>query len=308
MEVNRYIELLGAFVDRPELLEVEKLAIRHAVQHRALESELGNGAIELVSGGLRIDGRQGGKGGKTLGIGRANLGKSIIDLTGEAGGDVSSELLGGRRAVREHLDVDACRIHLLEAQAAEIKEPFVRFVAPASFRTGEMLGQFRIPVVFLDGNNRTIRLLHHGISPRLYCLKPFPSNGGGDCHGPRWPAAHRPVTNKPHTRGWLASRVQAGLWYWSRLSYAQAMLPILRILPVGGVLLAIFILILALSPPDGSRAPLNSAMAPARGALVDRNRHPEVRQFLILAALKRADELNRLRELPDTPTRTEPAT
>ena len=86
------------------------------------------------------------------------------------------------------------------------------------------------------------------------------------------------------------------------------MLPILRILPVGGVLLAIFILVLALSPPDGSRAPLNSAMAPARGALVDRNRHPEVRQFLILAALKRADELNRLRELPDTPTRTEPAT
>jgi len=30
-----------------------------------------------------------------------------------------------------------------------------------------------------------------------------------------------------------------------------------------------------------------------------------VRQFLIHAALKRADELNRLRELPDTPTRTE---
>src|SRR5689334_11638782 len=144
-------------------------------------------------------------------------------------------------------------------------------------------------------------------SPRLYCLEPFPSNGGGDCHGPRWPAAHRPVTNKPHTRGCQAGRVQAGLWYWSRLSYAQAMLPILRILPVGGVLLAIFILVLALRPPAGSRAPLNSAMAPARGALVDRNRHPEVRQFLILAALKRADELNRLRELPDTPTRIEPA-
>jgi hypothetical protein len=82
------------------------------------------------------------------------------------------------------------------------------------------------------------------------------------------------------------------------------MLPILRILPVGGVLLAIFILVLALSPPDGSRAPLDTAMGPARGALVDRNRHPETRQFLIQAALKRANELNRLRELPDTPTRT----
>jgi hypothetical protein len=78
------------------------------------------------------------------------------------------------------------------------------------------------------------------------------------------------------------------------------MLPILRILPVGGVLLAILILVLALSPPDGSRAPLSSPIVPARGALVDRDRHPEVRQFLIHAALKRADELNRLRELPDT--------
>src|SRR6476646_7391904 len=85
------------------------------------------------------------------------------------------------------------------------------------------------------------------------------------------------------------------------------MLPILRILPVGGVLLAIFILFLALNPPDGPRSPLNSAMAPARGALVDVGHHPEMRQFLIMAALKRADELNRLRELPDTPTRTAPA-
>src|SRR5262245_50532991 len=85
------------------------------------------------------------------------------------------------------------------------------------------------------------------------------------------------------------------------------MLPILRIIPVGGVLLAIFILVLALSPPEGPRAPLNTAMAPARGALVDVSHHPETRQFLIRAAIKRADELNRLRELPDTPTRTAPA-
>jgi hypothetical protein len=77
------------------------------------------------------------------------------------------------------------------------------------------------------------------------------------------------------------------------------MLPILRILPVGGVLLAILILVLAMSPPDASRSPLTTTIAPARGALLDRERHPEVRQFLIHAALKRADELNRLRELPD---------
>jgi len=85
------------------------------------------------------------------------------------------------------------------------------------------------------------------------------------------------------------------------------MLPILRILPVGGVLLAILILVLALSPPDGSRAPLSSAMATGRGVLADRDRQSEVRQYLIHAALKRADELNRLRDLPDTPPRAEEA-
>jgi len=85
------------------------------------------------------------------------------------------------------------------------------------------------------------------------------------------------------------------------------MLPILRILPVGGVLLAILILVLALSPPDGSRAPLSSAMATGRGVLADRDRQSEARQYLIHAALKRADELNRLRDLPDTPARAEAA-
>ena len=85
------------------------------------------------------------------------------------------------------------------------------------------------------------------------------------------------------------------------------MLPILRILPVGGVLLAIMLLALALSPPDGSSAQLRSTVAPLRGAMIERGEHPEWRQFLILAAIQRADELNRLRELPDTPAHTDAA-
>ena len=59
------------------------------------------------------------------------------------------------------------------------------------------------------------------------------------------------------------------------------MLPILRILPVGGVLLAILIQVLALSPPDGSRALMSSAMATGRGVLADRDRQSEMRQYLI---------------------------
>lgn len=81
------------------------------------------------------------------------------------------------------------------------------------------------------------------------------------------------------------------------------MLPILRIIPVGGVFLAIMILVLALGAPGSSRPPLSPTVLPARGALLQRFEHPEWRQFLILAATKRADELNRLRDLPDTPAR-----
>lgn len=85
------------------------------------------------------------------------------------------------------------------------------------------------------------------------------------------------------------------------------MLPILRILPVGGVLLAIMLLALALSSPDRSRTQLMPNVAPARGAMIERGEHPEWRQFLILAAIQRADELSRLRELPETPARTDSA-
>jgi hypothetical protein len=79
------------------------------------------------------------------------------------------------------------------------------------------------------------------------------------------------------------------------------MLPILRIVPVGGVLLAILILLLALTPPGGAHPLLSAKVIAARGPLIDRDDHPEWRQFLIHAALRRADELDRLRELPDNP-------
>lgn len=84
------------------------------------------------------------------------------------------------------------------------------------------------------------------------------------------------------------------------------MLPILRMISVGGVSLAIVILLLALSPPEESRRHLARVVAPAHGPLLDRHHHPEWRQFLILAALRRAEELRQLQDLPDTPVKIAP--
>jgi hypothetical protein len=67
--------------------------------------------------------------------------------------------------VRQHLNVDSGLIHLLEPQTAKVIKPFIGLVTAAGFRAGEVLGQFRVPIVLFDGNDRTIRLLEHDASP-----------------------------------------------------------------------------------------------------------------------------------------------
>jgi hypothetical protein len=79
------------------------------------------------------------------------------------------------------------------------------------------------------------------------------------------------------------------------------MLPFFRTISVGGVFLAITLLGLALTPPGTAHLRYVAVDAPASGALIDQGTHPEWRQFIMRAALRRAYAINALRDLPDTP-------
>ena len=166
MQVDRHIELFGALVDRPEPLVVLERVVREPMDHGALEAEL-DGAFELVGGGRRIARGQRREGAEALRVGRDHGVEPVVDAARQRDRSVAAELLGRRRAVGEHLHVDADFVHLLEAPFAEIVETLLGVAAARRFDAGKGLGQFGIPVVLLERDDRTVRFFHHDAASRL---------------------------------------------------------------------------------------------------------------------------------------------
>jgi hypothetical protein len=85
------------------------------------------------------------------------------------------------------------------------------------------------------------------------------------------------------------------------------MLPLLRVLLPGGFLIVTLGLVAGFAAPAGSRAQFVRLDAPARGPLIARDEHPEWKQFLLQAAVRRAHEVEQLRDLPSQNTAEQPS-
>ena len=80
----------------------------------------------------------------------------------------------------------------------------------------------------------------------------------------------------------------------------HGMLRIIWVIPGACVLFVIVVLALTFRAPDRSHSQLMPNVALMRVAMIELREHPESRQFLTLGAIRRTNELNRLRELLDT--------
>ena len=115
MDEHEGAELFGRRPQRLEARIVQVLAQDVGGEHRALEAELGHGALELIGGAFGILHRQRGYAQEARGMGGDVLGHLVVLNPRQHGAE--RRLLGVKislRRGRKHVHVDAGRIHVLE--------------------------------------------------------------------------------------------------------------------------------------------------------------------------------------------------
>ena len=137
------------------------MLVQGAVDHRALEAILGDRALELVGRGLGIGRWADAERLEAALMGAAGLVEAVIGLAGESDSALGVHLLHRGRAMRQHLNIDAGLVHLLDAQLAEVAEP----LGNARRRTGARIGgrvkrlHLGVQVMLFEGDDE--RLLGH---------------------------------------------------------------------------------------------------------------------------------------------------
>jgi len=93
VQVERHVERLGALEDHPVFLLVEETPPGVAVDHRALEAELGDAARELVGRCARVGRRERGESGETVRVRLDRLVREIVRVLRHGDRDVRAEAL-----------------------------------------------------------------------------------------------------------------------------------------------------------------------------------------------------------------------
>ncbi len=163
MQIQRHVQRRGALADRPEALVVEEHAVGRAVDQRALEAELRHRALQFIGRGLRIGRRDGGEGGEPVGMRAHRLGQAIVGDARQRHRGRGIHLLQSGIGVRQHLHVDPRLVHLLDAKAGQVVQPF-RDGGNLPLILGRIgTHHVRVLVVLLDGDHA--RLCWHGGLP-----------------------------------------------------------------------------------------------------------------------------------------------
>ncbi len=166
VNVDRHVERLGAIEDRPKPFVVDEQALGETVDHGAFEAEVLDRAFELVGGLLGIGRRQGGKGGKPIGLRFHRFRQSVIDASGDRRRFRPIKGLSARRAVGDHLKVDTSRVHFGNTALPQVLQAVARLAGtlPES-QAGLHLG---VQIMFLDSDHpRRFTEIHSNFPPPI---------------------------------------------------------------------------------------------------------------------------------------------
>src|SRR5499427_10966862 len=153
--VQWHVQGLGPLKNRPELLVIEEHTVGQPVYHGAFEPQRGDCPLQLISCSLGVGCRQRRKPGESIRVCGDRLGKTIVSVTRQPHGGLRVQTLGRRRAVRDHLDINPCLVHLLEAQLAEVIQPATDFRRP-TFWTVKGRRHFGIVIVLFQCDDKRL--------------------------------------------------------------------------------------------------------------------------------------------------------
>src|SRR5262245_44599571 len=122
MNVDGDAERFGRLEDRPELRIVEQLAPRVRVDHRALQPELLDRALELLRRGGGILRRHRRERGEAFRMSAYDLRHLVVAGSGHGERDRRIEQLHSRRGEQQKLLVDACGVHVADAAFADVEQ------------------------------------------------------------------------------------------------------------------------------------------------------------------------------------------